>query len=247
MIGQLNLDARNRVLAINKLQLDTNNLQVEFNREVYEMQQKFQQKRDELFKKRSAIINGAYEPTDDECKFPGQEIQAPHEGEPNENQEKPFGITNFWLATLKNASELKLMIEAADEEVLKNLIDVRAHSKPSPDLLFQLEFVFAPNEFFANDVLTKTYLMKCSPEPEDPFNFEGPEIYKSGGCEIAWKAGKSVSDAPFFNIFNSTKDNDWNEFGKVVKMKVIPRAMVAFLFQKQARQASEPLELQNRD
>lgn len=35
--------------------------------------------------------------------------------------------------------------------------------------------------------------MKCVPEPDDPFSFEGPEIYKCRGCTIDWKKGKNVT------------------------------------------------------
>lgn len=35
--------------------------------------------------------------------------------------------------------------------------------------------------------------MKCTPEEDDPFGFEGPEIYKSVGCIIDWKKGKNVT------------------------------------------------------
>lgn len=73
------------------------------------------------------------------------------------------------------------------------LTDIRVTSKPLPDLCFTLEFHFAPNEFFTDTVLTKEYLMKCTPDPEDPFSFDGPEIYKSRGCEIHWKEGKDLT------------------------------------------------------
>lgn len=46
---------------------------------------------------------------------------------------------------------------------------------------FALEFYFSPNEYFENGVLTKTYYMKCMPDEEDPFSFEGPEIHK---CKV---------------------------------------------------------------
>ena len=48
---------------------------------------------------------------------------------------------------------------------------------------FVLEFFFSPNEYFENSVLTKTYDMKCVPDEEDPFSFEGPEIHK---CKVVY-------------------------------------------------------------
>merc|ERR1712243_326031 len=37
------------------------------------------------------------------------------------------------------------------------------------------------------------YEMKCIPEGEDPFSFEGPEIHKCKGTVIDWKKGKNVT------------------------------------------------------
>lgn len=65
--------------------------------------------------------------------------------------------------------------------------------EPLPGMSFTLEFVFSPNEYFENTVLTKAYMMKCEPEIDTPFSFDGPEIYKATGCEIRWKDGKNLT------------------------------------------------------
>jgi len=57
---------------------------------------------------------------------------------------------------------------------------------------FTLNFHFAPNEFFTNEVLTKRYVMKCEPDEQEPFSFEGPEIVKCKGCQIDWKKNKNL-------------------------------------------------------
>lgn len=177
-------------------------LDAEFYRAVYDLEQKYKAKHDVFFKQRFEIVNGSYEPTDDECKFGGIEVQS---DEPVEGQEKPTGMPDFWLIALQNVHEVSSMIQQTDEAALKYLVDIRAFSKPAPDLSFHLEFHFAPNEFFKNPVLTKTYLMKCSVDVDNPFLFEGPEIFKSIGCEILWNAGKNLiemspkpSITPFF-------------------------------------------------
>jgi nucleosome assembly protein 1-like 1 len=46
---------------------------------------------------------------------------------------------------------------------------------------FTLHFFFHANDFFTNSVLTKEYHMKCEPSEDDPFAFEGPEIFKCTG------------------------------------------------------------------
>ena len=37
---------------------------------------------------------------------------------------------------------------------------------------FTLYFHFSPNDYFENQVLTKTYELKCEPQEDDPFSFE---------------------------------------------------------------------------
>ena len=37
---------------------------------------------------------------------------------------------------------------------------------------FTLYFHFSPNDYFSNEVLTKTYELKCEPQEDDPFSFE---------------------------------------------------------------------------
>ena len=37
---------------------------------------------------------------------------------------------------------------------------------------FTLYFHFSPNDYFTNEVLTKTYELKCEPQEDDPFSFE---------------------------------------------------------------------------
>lgn len=58
---------------------------------------------------------------------------------------------------------------------------------------FILEFHFGPNEYFTNTVLTKEYFLKCVPDADEPFSFEGPELYKCKGCTIDWQKGKNVT------------------------------------------------------
>ena len=208
----LHPEVRKRVYALKNVQLDTIKLEAELHREIYDLERKYQAKHDLIFKKRFDIVNGLYQPTDEECKLSGVDMKI---DEPAEGQEKSNGIPNFWLTLMKKVKELDNMIKKDDEKVLKHLIDVRAFSKPAPDLSFQLEFHFEPNEFFQNLVLTKTYLMKCSPDVDDPFSFEGPEIYRTIGCEIIWNDGKNVIEQAvksksmncfktesFFNFFN---------------------------------------------
>ncbi|KAJ7373552.1 Nucleosome assembly protein 1-like 1 [Desmophyllum pertusum] len=115
------------------------------------------------------------------------------------------GIPEFWLTALKNVDMLADMIQEHDEPILKHLLDIRViftgpdsnvdttqYPQPTP-MGFVLEFHFSPNPFFTNSVLTKSYKMKCEPDEDDPFSFEGPEIISTSGCHIEWKKGKNVT------------------------------------------------------
>lgn len=115
------------------------------------------------------------------------------------------GIPEFWLTALKNVDTLADMIQEHDEPILKHLQDIRVvftgpdsmvdttqYPQPTP-MGFVLEYHFSPNPFFTNNVLTKSYKMKCEPDDDDPFAFEGPEIVSASGCHIDWKKGKNVT------------------------------------------------------
>lgn len=197
-----------------KLQLDTIKLDVEFHHDAFALDQQYQEKHNEIFKKRMDIVNGNYQPSEEECSDDCFRTEM-NIHEISEVMESPAGIPHFWLNVFKNVSELRSMLTKEDEEVLKHLVNICSTTKSSPELSFSLEFEFEPNQFFQNSVLTKTYLMKISPDTMDPFCFEGPEIYKSIGCEIMWNEGKCIPELStkastmpffksesFFNFFN---------------------------------------------
>lgn len=102
------------------------------------------------------------------------------------------GVPEFWLTIFKNVDMLQDMVQEHDEEVLTKLEDITVDFKENP-MGFVLNFHFAANDFFSNSVLTKEYEMKCEPSEDDPFSFEGPEIFKCKGCEINWKQGKNLT------------------------------------------------------
>merc|ERR1712062_437066 len=110
-----------------------------------------------------------------------------------EEEEKDMkGVPEFWLTIFKNVDMLQEMVQEADEPVLKKLQDITVTFSENP-MGFTLHFYFAPNDYFTNSVLTKEYEMKCEPSEDDPFSFEGPEIFKCKGSTINWKEGKNLT------------------------------------------------------
>lgn len=113
--------------------------------------------------------------------------------EPTTDEAVPKGIPDFWMTIFKFVPNFDKLVKTEDEDVLKHLTNICVTSKPLPDMSFALEFHFSPNEYFSNTILTKEYLMKCIPDSDEPFSFDGPEIYKSIGCTINWMEGKDLT------------------------------------------------------
>lgn len=68
------------------------------------------------------------------------------------------------------------MVQPHDEAILKKLKDIRIKYEETP-MSYTLEFHFETNPHFKDPILTKQYFLRCKIEDE-PFSFEGPEIYK---------------------------------------------------------------------
>jgi len=189
------------------IQLEHVNIEVEFFKELHILEMKYEKMFEPLYEKRRLIVNGVHNPTDEECDFASDsddkatelsdEIQKVKVEDAEEKNEEAVGsdvkgIPGFWLQAFKNAPTIADMIEEYDEPILKHLIDVKAVTVAEP-MSFYLEFHFEPNEYFPNTILTKSYELRCLPDPTDIFSFEGPEIVKCKGCTIDWKKGKNVT------------------------------------------------------
>ncbi|XP_014224525.1 nucleosome assembly protein 1-like 1-B [Trichogramma pretiosum] len=208
---ELPAPVKRRVKALKQLQLKTINLEAEFYEEVHALECKYAQKYSQYYQERSNIVSGEKEPTDEECVWESDEdeeedlskdmkdkvqIEVKEESKNEKNgtvDENIKGIPDFWLTIFKNVSMLSDMVQEHDEPILKHLYDITVIFLEKDPMGFVLEFHFSPNEYFSNSVLTKEYQMKCAPEENDPFSFEGPEIYKCKGCTIDWKKGKNVT------------------------------------------------------
>ncbi|EKX46907.1 hypothetical protein GUITHDRAFT_107260 [Guillardia theta CCMP2712] len=155
------------VAALNKLDEEVCSLQSEFRKELRELERKYEQKEKPLFAKRADIITGRAKP---------------------ENAEKAdgTGIPDFWLGAMKNCGIIGSNITEKDEVILKFLSDITAETLPEEvGIGFCLKFYFHKNEFFTNEVLTKTYFLADSSDDSI--------LEKVEGTEIAWESGKNVT------------------------------------------------------
>lgn len=205
MVKSLPPNVQRRVKALKNLQLDYLKLEAKFYEEVHAIEKKYAEVYQPIFEKRVKIIGGDAEPTEEEANY-----QSAGEEEDEEMSERMreitlemkkglpkhpdnvAGIPEFWLTVFKSTEVLADMIQPHDEPILKQLRDIKIIHDPA-DMAYTLEFHFAPNEYFKDTLLTKKYYMRSELDKEDPFNFEGPEIYKCTGCVINWAPGKNVT------------------------------------------------------
>merc|ERR1719433_231805 len=204
-IASLPAPVKRRLKALKRIQLESTKIEAKFYEEVHKLECKYHEMYKPLYDQRAKITKGEYEPNEDECEWPSEEDEEELAGDmkdkakledekaKKEKEEKEMkGVPEFWLTIFKNVDMLQEMVQEADEPLLHKLTDITVTFSEQP-MGFTLHFYFAPNDYFSNLILTKEYEMKCEPSEDDPFSFEGPEIFKCKGCTINWKEGKNLT------------------------------------------------------
>ena len=198
---------RNRVKALKNLQLKMVDIETKFYEELHMLECKYSKMYEPLFVQREKVINGEYEPTEDECKWEYDTFEENQNGldEAGANladelkekanlkdEEVIKGIPDFWLQAFKSTDLISEMIQEHDEPVLKFLRDIKVKLSENP-MGYTLEFYFDDNEYFTNKVLTKSYGLTADRDTKDPLSYDGPVFYKCQGCTIDWVKGKDVT------------------------------------------------------
>jgi len=130
------------------------------------------------------LINGTRAPTEDELKNLNQYFTDEELVKKDEllSQIKP--ISDFWLTAIKHHALFKEVLNENDEKALKHL--TRVEYKQSEDaqhpLDFTLNFHFAANDYFENELLTITLHAE-----------EQRVAKKIDGTDIKWKEGKNLT------------------------------------------------------
>jgi len=203
-IKTLPAPVKRRLKALKKSQLESLKVEAAFYEEVHKLECKYAELYKPHFDFRAKVAKGEYEPTDAECEWPSDDeddelaeevkdkVKLDEEKKKEDEGKDTKGIPEISLTTFKHVEMLQEMIMEHDEPILEKLTDVSVTFNESP-MGFKIHFFFAPNDYFTNTELTKEYEMKCKPDEDDPFGFEGPEIYKCKGCTVNWKQGKNVT------------------------------------------------------
>ncbi|KAI9262746.1 hypothetical protein BY458DRAFT_458694 [Sporodiniella umbellata] len=183
----LPLAVQRRIHGLKYLQSQHTELEGEFQKEVLALEKKYLSLYRPLYEKRAQVIQGAYEPSEAEVEAGAKvdEEEEEEQGEATGSDEAVVGIPEFWLTALKTHPQIGETITESDEEALASLVDIRLSYLEQPG--FKLEFEFAPNAFFSNSVLTKTYYYQDNVSG-------GDYVYdRAEGCPIAWQEGKDLT------------------------------------------------------
>jgi len=179
---------RRRVHALENLQNQYRALYKQYQAEVRELERKYQKLYDPIYDKRSSVVSGAHEPTDEEARVEKKEEDEEgvklREASPSDADIK--GIPQFWLQVLQNNSYVGSQITEEDEEALTFLKDIRFSELEGAEG-FTLTFQFAENPYFSNTTLVKTYHMEMDEVLGEL------EYSHATGTEITWKAGKNLT------------------------------------------------------
>jgi nucleosome assembly protein 1-like 1 len=188
-VESLPAPVRRRVAGLKGVQKEHTKLEAQFQADILELEKKYFIKFTPLYQKRSQIVNGATEPTEDEIKA-GEEDDEPTEADAAETDDSAAkgikGIPEFWLSAMKNHVSIAEMITDRDEAALKDLTDIQMEYLEKPG--FRLIFVFAENEFFKNKTMSKTYYYQTENGYGGDFIYDHAE-----GDKIEWKEGKDLT------------------------------------------------------
>ncbi|MCJ1476846.1 hypothetical protein MMC13_005515 [Lambiella insularis] len=193
-IESLPAPVRRRVAGLKGVQKAHSKLEGEFQEEVLQLEKKYFAKFTPLYERRAKIVNGAAEPTEDEVKAgetedEEEDEEAPAKSSPQGDSaanENVTGIPEFWLSAMKNQISLAELITDRDEVALKTLTDIRMEYLEQPG--FRLIFEFAPNEFFSNKTITKTYFY------QEENGYGGDFIYDHAeGDKIDWLPNQDLT------------------------------------------------------
>lgn len=213
---------KRRVRALKNLIIAQVETELKFHAEVHLLKCKFQKEYEPLFNKQRDLIQGKYQPTKEEYDSSSEENDDIELVPRYDKGWKMFheiknntmtGIPNFWLIFLKNSLVYmnKGEIRPHDVPILSHLTDIRVN-RSEKYIGYTMEFYFAPNEWFTNNVLVikyvETYLHKIF------YNIgyvllphKDKIVFVSTGCEIHWNEGKNVTETmkgrSFFNLFNT--------------------------------------------
>jgi len=188
-ISHLHPNIRKRVYALKNLHKQYTEIEKQYKEEVRALDRKYNGLYEPLYSRRAQFVAGSIEPTEEESVAilpEGTEPMA-QSAEDIAQLEDGKGIPDFWLTVMSNNSQVAESITVTDENVLTHLMDIKSTPLDGAVQGFTLSFHFSENEYFTNNVLTKTYYL-ADDEISGDLVFDRVEASK-----IEWKQGKNVT------------------------------------------------------
>jgi len=153
------------VLELEALDEDVASLEAQFRRERRQLERRFEALYAPLLARRAAVIAG----------------ETSLEGRAGE-----ISVPDFWLGAMKAETAVAVNVTPKDEPALKSLRDITCSTlQESKGIGFCLQFYFAPNKYFSNHILSKSYHMSGSDTE--------PILERAEGTDIRWKPGMNLT------------------------------------------------------
>jgi nucleosome assembly protein 1-like 1 len=171
---------KHRVEKLKEINNEREELMKEYLEERAKLETKYQQLSQPLYEKRKDVVLGQMDDDidnthgTDDCIVDG------------DKQPKEKGIPQFWACTINQMPVTEGILPEKDFECLGYLEDIRCFNYENGEG-FRLEFHFAPNDYFENSVLTKSY------DVPNLLLGDEPILKNVEGCEIIWKPSKSLT------------------------------------------------------
>jgi nucleosome assembly protein 1-like 1 len=170
-----------RVERLRDLHDKRENIMAEYLAERAALENKFTALVTPLFQERNSIVQGEFDEqiaTAHADKEPTEEVA--------EEGERVKGIPQFWLCAMMHNETVAELITEDDVDCLEKLCDITCIDQEDGKG-FSLYFHFAPNDYFTNSVLTKTYDVPNLLLPDEPM------LKNVKGTKIEWKTGRSLT------------------------------------------------------
>lgn len=163
-----------KLLYVNKLTDDRAKFQEDtFDTEFLKLKNSYDVEYEKLAIEISQIVSGDKIPTITEEETKKYSLQS----DSNQNEK---GIPDFWATVLTNSKDF-YQVNEKDEKILKYLKDIKINYSEDK-LSYTIEFIFAQNEFFKNEKLTKSYI----------YDIKDHQCNKIEGCVINWTSEDKI-------------------------------------------------------
>lgn len=173
-----------RVEKLKVLQAHRESIMEEYLKERAALEKKFESLSQPLYDERAAIVRG-----DRDDEIAASEITdngADENGADENGAEKIKGVPQFWASAITHMDAIGELMSAEDVDCLEHLTNITCVDRDDGKG-FTLAFYFAPNDYFTNTVLTKTY------EVPNLLLSDSPMLKAVKGDTINWKEGKSLT------------------------------------------------------